>query len=69
VVAVLSGTSVKKASITIVFVGTARVVAATENLLLDDKGNLKISDFGLSAMYTSEGTTRATVRRVKRPLQ
>lgn len=35
-----------------------------ENLLLDNKGDLKISDFGLSALYTgsADDEGRATVR-------
>lgn len=36
-----------------------------ENLLLDGNGDLKISDFGLSALYTgsADDEGRATVRR------
>jgi serine/threonine protein kinase len=41
------------------------VRAPPENLLLDESGLLKISDFGLSALYTgaSDDTSRATVRQ------
>jgi serine/threonine protein kinase len=39
-----------------------------ENLLLDEHSNLKISDFGLSALYTgaADDTSRATVRELGR---
>jgi hypothetical protein len=40
------------------------LLTALENLLLDESGLLKISDFGLSALYTgaADDTSRATVR-------